>query len=156
MSPPSGQAADNRRAVVRVTTLEILKALRSLARMHDGDILALLIFTSIWSANGEHLIGDERYTGLQNIGPDSTSKPVTDEQLQRSLGVPHDILGRYLEMFIDIGLVERGPYGLIAPGAVFTSDEMMHGANEAYERIVGLISALRGVGFALGEEAPKV
>ena len=144
-------AVDNRRAVLRVTTLEILKALRSLAQLHDGDMFALLIFTSIWSANGEHLIGDERYSGLRDIGPDSTSKPVTEDQLQRSLGVPRDILDRYLDMFIATGLVERVPGGLSAPGAVFTSAEMMRGANEAYDRIVGLVSALRGAGFALGE-----
>ena len=151
MSLPSSQAVDNRRAVLRVTTLEILKALRSLAQMHDGDLFALLVFTSIWSANGEHLIGDERYSGLRDIGPDSTSKPVTDDQLQRSLGVPRDMLDRYVEMFIHMGLVERISGGLVVPGAVFTSAEMMSGANEAYDRIVGLISALRGVGFSLGE-----
>lgn len=151
MSLVSSPAVDNRRAVVRVTTLEILKALRSLAQLHEGDLFALLVFTNIWSANGEHLIGDERYSGLRDIGPDSTSKPITDDQLQRSLGVPRDMLDRYVEMFIHMGLVERISGGLVIPGAVFTSAEMMSGANEAYDRILGLISALRSVGFSLGE-----
>ena len=102
-------------------------------------------------SGNRHLIGDERYAGLRDIGPDSTSKPVTDDQLQRSLGVPRDMLDRYVEMFIHMGLVERVSGGLVVPGAVFTSAEMMNGANEAYDRIVGLISALRGVGFSLGE-----
>lgn len=156
MSLPSSQAADNRRAVLRVTALEILKALRSLAQMHDGDMFALLIFTSIWSANGEHLIGDERYASLRTIGPDSTSKPITYDQLQRSLGVPHDILDRYLKTFIEIGLVEQVPCGLVVPGAVFTTTEMMDGANEVHDRIFGLLGALRGVGFPLSEEAPQI
>lgn len=156
MSLPSSQAADNRRAVLRVTTLEVLKALRSLAQMHEGDMFALLIFTSIWSANGEHLIGDERYTGLRTIGPDSTSTPITYDQLQLSLGVPRDILDRYLAMFIEVGLVEQVPCGLVVPGAVFTSVEMMGGASEAYDRIIGLVSALQSAGLALGEETPKV
>jgi len=145
-------AVDNRRAALRVTTIEVLKALRSLARTHDGDMFALLVFTTIWSANGEHLIGDSRYAGLRDIGPDSTSKPISEEQLQRSLGVPRDMLDRYVEMFLDAGLVERISGGLSAPRAVFTSPEMMDAANEAYDRIVGLVSALRGAGFALGED----
>ncbi|MES3026570.1 MAG: hypothetical protein V4820_01805 [Pseudomonadota bacterium] len=155
MSLLSSQAADNRRAVLRVTTLEILKALRSLAQLHEGDMFALLIFTSIWSANGEHLVGDERYTSLRTIGPDSTSKPITYDQLQRSLGVPRDILDRYLAMFIETGLVEQVPCGLVVPGAVFTSSEMMDGANEVYDRVVSLVGALRDVGFPLSEEAPQ-
>ncbi len=75
--------------------------------------------------------------------------------VEQKYGVPRDILERYLEMFIEMGLVERVACGLVVPGAVFTSAEMMGGANEAYDRIVGLVSALRSAGFALGEETPK-
>ena len=61
-------ATDNRRAVLRTGTFEILAALRSFARLHGGDVFALLVFTTIWSANGENLLGDARYAGLHRIG----------------------------------------------------------------------------------------
>ena len=146
--------SDNRRAVLRAGTYEILKSLRSFARLHGGDMFALLVFTSIWSANGEHLIGDPRFAGLHQIGPDSTSAPITDENLQAALGAPREIVDGYVSAFLEMGVVERVPGGLVIPGAVFTSPEMMDAANEFYDRIMALVSALRAVGFSFGETSP--
>lgn len=142
--------ADNRRAVLRAGTFEILKSMRGFAKLHGGDMFALLIFTTIWSANGEHLIGDERYTSLHSIGPDSTSTPMALDQLQRAIGAPSEIVERYVEAFVAQGVVERVPGGLVIPGAVFTSPEMMDAANEFYDRILSLVAALRSVGFSFG------
>ena len=144
-------AADNRRAVVRTGTFEILAALRSFAKLHGGDVFALLVFTTIWSANGENLLGDERYAGLHRIGPDKGSLPMTDAALYQAIGAPPEIVGRYVEAFISLGIVERAPGGLIAPAAAFTSPEMMDAAVEFYERIQQLGRALRAVGFELVE-----
>ena len=144
-------AADNRRAVVRTGTFEILAALRSFAKLHGGDVFALLVFTTIWSANGENLLGDERYAGLHRIGPDKGSLPMTDAALYQAIGAPPEIVGRYVEAFISLGIVERAPGGLIAPAAVFTSPEMMDAAVEFYERNQQLGRALRAVGFELVE-----
>ena len=81
-------AADNRRAVLRTGTFEILAALRSFARLHGGDVFALLVFTTIWSANGENLLGDARYAGLHNIGPDKGSLPITERVANEVLSLP--------------------------------------------------------------------
>lgn len=148
-------AIDNRRAVLRTGTFEILAAFRSFAKLHGGDVFALLVFTTIWSANGENLIGDERYAALQHIGPDKGSLPITDADLRQAIGAPAEIIDRYVETFISLGIVERVPAGLIAPGAVFTSPEMMDAAVEFYERIQGLGRALRAVGFELIEPEPQ-
>lgn len=154
MSPVS-PASDNRRAVLRVATFEIIKTLKAFARLHGGDMFALMIFTAIWSANGEHLIGDPRYIGLHQIGPDSTSVPITDEELHRTIGAPPEIIDRYIQAFLDMGVVERVSGGLIAPGAVFTSPEMMEAANEFYDRMLSLVAGLRSVGFSFGEDARR-
>ncbi len=144
-------AADNRRAVLRTGTFEILAALRSFAKLHGGDVFALLVFTTIWSANGENLLGDDRYAGLHRIGPDKGSLPMTDAALYKAIGAPAEIVGRYVEAFISLGIIERAPGGLIAPAAVFTSPEMMDAAVEFYERIQRLGRSLREVGFELVE-----
>lgn len=146
--------ADNRRAVLRTGTFEILKALRSFSKLHGGDMFALLIFTTIWSANGENLLGDERYAGLHRIGPDKGSLPVTDVDLRQLIGAPAEIVDRYVEAFVALGIVERVQGGLVAPAAVFTSPEMMDAAVEFYDRIQALGRALKAVGFDLFEPAP--
>lgn len=147
--------ADNRRAVLRTGTFEILNALHSFARLHGGDMFALLVFTTIWSANGENLLGDERYAGLHRIGPDKGSMPITDAALQKAIGAPAEIIARYVDAFLQLGIVERVQGGLIAPSAVFTSPDMMDAANEFYDRMLGLGRALRAVGFEFEALRPQ-
>ena len=77
----------------------------------------------------------------------------TDEGLQAALGAPREIIDSYVAAFLDMGVVERVSGGLVIPGAVFTSPEMMEAANEFYDRIMALVSALRAVGFSFGENA---
>jgi hypothetical protein len=153
MTTRGAGASDNRRAVLRAGTFEILKSLRAFSRLHEGDMFALLVFTTIWSANGEHLIGDERYTSLHTIGPDSTSAPITDEALQRAIGAPAAVVAGYVDKFIGLGVVERVSGGLIIPGAVFTLPDMMDAANEFYDRMLSLVASLRTVGFSFGRDA---
>lgn len=139
--------ADNRRAVLRTGTFEILQALRAFAKLHGGDVFALLIFTTIWSANGENLLTDDRFAGLNHIGPDKGSLPITDAQLRRAIGAPAEIVDRYVDAFLELGIVERVQGGLVAPAAVFTSPEMMDAAIEFNDRMRQLGRALKGVGF---------
>ena len=145
---------DNRRAVVRAVSTEVLKALVALGRTGGGDTIALLVYTGVWTANTQHLINHlPRYAALEDIPPDSQRVPVTDEELERQIGVPQPILGQYLERLIAHGLVERRPSGLVVPSAVFTRAEQISGANEFYARILGLVRTLHSVGFAFGDPA---
>jgi len=146
------RATDNRRAVLRTGVFEILKALRSFSRLHGGDMFALLVFTTIWNANSEHLIGDERYKGIFDVAPDSANVPITDDELHRAIGAPPEIIDGYVAAMIEEGIVERVPGGLITPRPVFLTPEMMDAAHEFYDRILGLVAALRAVGFSFGDE----
>ncbi|HEY9234665.1 MAG TPA: hypothetical protein VIP08_06495 [Phenylobacterium sp.] len=148
----SNRGADNRRAVVRTSAFEILKALRSFSRLHGGDMFALLVFTTIWSANSAHLIGDDRYKGIYDVAPDSTNVPITDGELYRAVGAPPEVIAGYVEAFVKEGIVERVPGGLISPRPVFLTAEMMDATYEFYDRILGLVSALRAAGFSFGDE----
>lgn len=146
---------DNRRAVVRAVSTEILKALVAVGRMTaGGDTIALLVYTGIWTANSQHFSKDlTRYAAIDDIPPDSQRVPVSEEDLERQIAVPQPILGQYVERLIADGLVERRPSGLVAPSAVFTRPEQIAGANEFYARMLGLVRTLHSVGFGFGDPA---
>ncbi len=152
MTTPPSAPADNRRAIVRIVGYEMVRIASSMAKTH-GDVIEYLIFTAIWVANSSHLIGDERYSDLRSIPPDKARRPVTLEDLQRTIPMPDEIMNTYVERMIAQGIVEQVPGGLIVPTAVFTQPEMLNGTNELYSGMVSMVTAMRAAGFAFGEDA---
>lgn len=148
---------DNRRAVVRVASTEVLKTLAAAARLFDGDMISLLVFTGVWVANVQHLTGADpnRYAAFKDIPPDSQRRAVTDEDLERLICIPQPILGQYIERLVTNGVLERMPSGLVAPSAIFTQPAQMASTNEMYARLLSLVAAIRAVGFSFGEDDAK-
>ncbi len=145
---------DNRRAVVRVAAAEVLKGLAASARLFDGDMISLLVFTGVWVANVQHLTGGDpsRYAAFKDIPPDSQRRPVTDAELERQICIPQPILGEYVERLVASGALERLTSGLVAPSAIFTQPSQMDSTNEAYARLVSWVAAMRAVGFSFGDD----
>ncbi|MFN3513253.1 MAG: hypothetical protein ACK41C_09425 [Phenylobacterium sp.] len=144
---------DNRRAIVRAVSTEVLKSLTALAQAGGGDTISLLVFTGIWTANTQHLIGTGRYTALEDIPPDSQRRPILEADLERAIGIPQPILGDYVTRLIAGGIVERLPAGLVVPSAIFTTPQQVDGTNEFYARIMSIVRALRDAGFSFGDQA---
>ena len=142
---------DNRRATVRIVAHEILEGLASLARLNGGDMVRLIVFTGIWTANSQHLVGGDRYAALHDIPPDSQHRPVPQDALATQIAMPADIVSRYVEALIAEGLVERLPAGLVVPSAVFGRPDMLDGSSELYARFMSMVVALRAAGFQFGE-----
>lgn len=152
MPTPVETVQDNRRAIVRASTAEVVKGLAATARLIGGDTIFLLVFTGIWVANVQHIPNDSgRFAGITDIPPDSQRRPVTEDELERLVGVPQPILGDYVERLIVSGLAERLPGGLVVPTAVFTRPDQIAGANEIYTRLLSMVSAMRAAGFQFGE-----
>ena len=69
--------ADKRRLTGRVIAEQVMRALAALADLHGGDLIEMLVFIGVWTANSEHLNADtERYAGLHDIAPDSQRRPI--------------------------------------------------------------------------------
>lgn len=154
MTVPQPKSADNRRVMARIMTHEVLRGLAAMARVGGGDTIQFLVFSGIWSANTQHLLGIKgRYAEKNDIPPDSQRRPIPQEDLVHMLCMPRDIVARYVEQLAQGGLVERVPAGLVVPAAVFTRPEMLDGNNELYARVMSMVTALRGVGFSFGEPA---
>lgn len=143
---------DNRRAIIRAATSEVVKGLAATSRLLGGDMISLLVFTGIWIGNVQHIPYDSsRFVGITDIPPDSQRRPVTDEDLERLVCIPQPILGQYIERLIAEGTAERLPGGLVVPSAVFTGPDQLAAANEIYTRLLSMVSAMRAAGFQFGE-----
>ncbi|MDO8380453.1 hypothetical protein [Phenylobacterium sp.] len=57
MTVPPPKSADNRRVMARIMTHEVLRGLATMARVGGGDMIQFLVFSGIWSANTQHLLG---------------------------------------------------------------------------------------------------
>jgi hypothetical protein len=144
--------ADTRRVTARVIAEDALRALGALADVHGGDMIEMLLFVGIWTANSSHLNANpSRYAGLHEIAPDSQRRPITEADLQKMMRMPEHIVRAYVRKLEADGLVERRPGGLVVPSAVFTRPELIEGTKELYARMIGLAAHLRTAGFALGE-----
>ncbi|MDP1617019.1 hypothetical protein [Phenylobacterium sp.] len=151
MSSPS----DNRRLTGRLIAYEFIDLLGDMARRHGGDLISLLVFTGVWTANTAHLRGTtDRYASLHDIPPDSQRRPITDADLAERLCLPRHIQDPYVAALIDIGVVERRDMGLVVPSAIFTRAEMLSGANETYGRLIEILARLRQAGISMGEADP--
>ena len=142
---------DNRRAIVRIVAHEMVRISTAMAPVHGDDVIEYLVFTAIWVLNSQHLIGDDRYAPLKSIPPDTQRRPVSIDELRRTVPMPDHILTSYVEKMIANGVVERTPGGLVVPSAVFTQPGMVSGANDLYARVVGMVAAMRNAGFSFGD-----
>lgn len=146
-SPP-----DNRRLTSRILAYEFIDLLSDMARVHGGDVIALLVFTGVWTANTGHLRSTtNRYAALHDIPPDSQRRPISEADLSAQLCMPRQVQDAYVASLIEAGLLERRPAGLVVPSAVFTRQEMLSGANETYVRLISMLARLREAGISLGE-----
>ena len=148
-------SVDTRRVANRILAHEAIQLLSHFARQHGGDLIALLVFTGVWTSNTAHLRRErERYAGLHDIPPDTQRRPISEAALAELLCIPRDIQDRYVESLSAQGLVERRGGGLVVPAAIFTRPEMLSGTNEIYARLVEMMARLRAAGFSMGDPAP--
>ena len=151
-SPP-----DTRRVANRILAYEVVQLMSRFAHANGGDLIALLVFTGVWTSNTAHLRNERsRYAGLHDIPPDSQRRPISEAALSDLLCIPRDIQDRYVAALVADGVMERRGGGLVVPAAVFTRPEMLAGTNEIYARLVEMLARLRNAGFTVGpDDSPQ-
>ena len=114
---------DNRRLVVRVLSQQVLNLLTGWARDNGEDLISVLIFTAVWSANTEHLSPRPglRYARLRDIPPDSLRQPLPLADLPDLLCLPRAMVTVYVDELVKRGLMEETDRGLVVPAAVLAN-----------------------------------
>ncbi|MEH6675712.1 hypothetical protein [Phenylobacterium sp.] len=143
---------DNRRLTGRLVAFELIDLLSDMAHRYGGDLISLLVFTGVWTANTAHLrTTTDRYAALHDIPPDSQRRPISEAELAERLCLPRHIQDPYVAALIEVGMIERRDMGLVVPSAVFTRAEMLAGTNDTYGRLIEILARLRQAGVSLGE-----
>lgn len=146
MTPPD-TFIDNRRLVVRVASHQILSAWSELADRMGFDMVEMLIFTGVWTANTEHLMEvTGRYAKLLDLPPDSLRRPIGETELMERLRLPRPVFEVYVERLVGRGTVERIGTGLVVPTAVFTRPEMIDALTTCYDGVGRLVEMLSQIG----------
>ena len=92
---------DTRRVANRILAYEAILLMSRFAQANGGDLIALLVFTGVWTSNTAHLRDERtRYSGLHDIPPDSQRRPIGDAALCDPLCIPRDIQDRYVQALI--------------------------------------------------------
>jgi hypothetical protein len=155
MSADSISSRDNRRLIVRVFSQELLFALTELARAYDTDVISVLVFTGIWTANVARLSPRPalRYADVRDIPPDSLRLPVSEEELARRLCLPRSIVTVYVRELIEAEMVEATESGLVVPAAVVARMASIETLNVTFARAQQMAERLRDAGLSLDEPA---
>jgi hypothetical protein len=119
-------STDNRRLTMRLVAHRTLSIWTDLAGDLEMDLLEILVFTGVWTANTEHLNKvSDRYARLHDLPPDMQRRPIPPAALANRLRLPHALCQSTVERLIERKLVESVASGLIVPAAVFTKPVMM-------------------------------
>ena len=161
MSADSMTSRDNRRLIVRVFSQELLHALTELARGYETDVISVLVFTGIWTANVARLSPRPalRYADVRDIPPDSLRLPICEEDLARNLCLPRSIVTVYVRELINAEMVEATESGLVVPAAVVARMASIESLNITYARAQQMAERLRDAGLSFVEPAlskPKI
>jgi hypothetical protein len=159
MSGPSPR--DNRRLIVRVLSQEVMRLLSDWARANGDDLIGVLVFTAVWTANVENLSPKPalRYTELNDIPPDSLRTPITLTELTERLCLPRATVAVYVKDYLDNGWLQEVDDGLIVPSAIIARLDNLEALNIAYDRAQSMMTRLRDAGLALeapAQSKPKV
>jgi hypothetical protein len=113
---------DKSRVAGRLASDYLLRSLKMLGELADGDLLTGLVSLAIVQANVSHVdhaLGETgAFDGLATIPPDVVRRPVSVLAVADSLGLPYETTRRHVTKLIKSGQVVRTKGGVVAPTSV--------------------------------------
>lgn len=120
-----GQDHDASRAAMRLGTEYLLRSLKMLNDMMQGEMVTAIVALAIGQANVAHFDyadAEARYRDTALIPPDGLRRPVSVLALSQSLGLPYETTRRHVEKLVRLGACERTKGGVIIPSRAIDND----------------------------------
>jgi hypothetical protein len=150
--PSSKPRPDVSRAVGRLSTEYVLRALQLIAEIEGGDLVRAIIGQAIIAANTAHLERDRSgpaYAGRLDVPPDSARRPISVLALSQSLGLPFETTRRHVNKLIASGRCRRVTGGVIVPAEVLASMTATEAGEKNLEYVYHFLRGLRRVGVQM-------
>jgi len=145
--------ADVSRAVGRLSSDYVLRALRLLSDLHRTDLLTAIITQAIIAANTSHLSDapahEDRYAGRNDLPPDEARRPVSVLALADSLGLPFETTRRRVNKLIEAGRCVRVRGGVIVPSSVLDRKRYFDAQETNIGYVQHFVRGLRRIGLEL-------
>ncbi|MFL5296940.1 MAG: hypothetical protein ACJ798_11220 [Phenylobacterium sp.] len=143
---------DKLRVASRLGSDYVLRWLKIISDVAEGDLLAGIISLAIIQANIGHIDRDgsgEAFEDLETMPPDSVRRPVSVLALSSGLGLPYETTRRHVAKLIAVGFCVRVKGGVIAPGSVLDGEANRRGLDRHMVSLRRLFRDLKAAGVAL-------
>jgi hypothetical protein len=148
LSAPDSRRAELARAVARATSDYLLRALRQLTDLHQGELITAIVCQAIIAANTAHL-NHPGCAALAKLPPDEMRRPISILSLAGSLGLPFETTRRHVARLTDAGVCRRVRGGVIVPAAVLDNPAAAAAAETNLANVQRLVRGLRRAGLPL-------
>lgn len=115
--PP--QREDKSRLVARLCADYLLRSLKIVGELANGELLTGLVNLALVQANVAHLDRvSSGYDGIDKAPPDEMRRPVSVLALSAMLGLPYETTRRHVAKMLKTGQCVRAKGGIVVPTAV--------------------------------------
>jgi len=145
-----GGSDDKSRLAARLSADYMLRSLKMISELANGELLTGLVNLAMAQANVAHL--DRVSSGFDAIGkapPDELRRPVSVLALSSSLGLPYETTRRHVAKMIATGQCVRAKGGVVVPTAVVQDARRNAMLEVNLVNLKRLVRALRSAGVDL-------
>lgn len=147
---PSPDPADKTRLVARLTADYLLRSLKMIGELAQGELLTGLVNLALVQANVGHLDpAGSAFDSLDSIPPDEVRRPVSVLSISASLGLPYETTRRHVAKMVETGQCLRVKGGVVAPTAAVADPRRSEMLEQNLVNLKRLYRNLRNAGVPL-------
>lgn len=123
--PMDREAHDGARTAMRLGSEYLLRSLKLLGDLLEGEMLTAVVALGLGQANVAHLDAPDSQDGYRDsasIPPDELRRPISVLALATSLGLPYETTRRHVEKLVRMEICERVKGGVIIPARAIDND----------------------------------
>jgi hypothetical protein len=138
---------------VRMTHEFLLRSVRLISEINDGDLIEGLVILTIISGNISYLDRDPSTSGqflaVEDVVPDEMRRPISVLAIASTLDLPYETTRRYVSKHLKAGHCKRVKGGLVAIGESLVRDEYHEAIRTNMVNIRRFYAALKRAGIRL-------